>query len=91
MTGEVSLQGSVNAIGGLPEKLMAAERAGVRTVFIPRENEDDLRDVPQEVREKLTILPVSTVGEVLSHLGIRDELAGAEILAHAGMPSGETA
>ena len=71
MTGEVSLQGGVNAIGGLPEKLMAAERAGVSTVFIPRENEDDLRDVPQEVRDKLRIIPVSRVGEVLGQLGIR--------------------
>ena len=91
MTGEVSLQGSVNAIGGLPEKLMAAERAGVKTVFIPKENEDDLRDVPQEVREKLTILPIARIEEALSHLGIRDELAAGGIVAHADRPAAETA
>ena len=63
MTGEVSLEGLVNPIGGLPEKLMAAERAGVKTVLIPKANEDDLRDVPDEVKEKLQILPIKTVEE----------------------------
>ena len=71
MTGEVSLQGEVKPIGGLPEKLMAAQRAGVKTVFIPAENEEDLRDVAQEVREQLEIIPVRQVQEVLEHLGIR--------------------
>ena len=70
MTGEISLQGRVEAIGGLPEKLMAAERAGVKTVFIPADNQDDLRDVPAEVTEKLTIQPVSTVEDVLRALRI---------------------
>ena len=70
MTGEVSLRGGVNAIGGLPEKLMAAERAGVSTVFIPKENMEDLRDVPQETRDRLEIVPVADVREVLQHLGL---------------------
>lgn len=70
MTGEVSLEGKVKAIGGLPEKLMAAQRAGVKTAFIPKENEDDLRDVADEVKEQLTIIPVETVEEVLRHLKI---------------------
>ena len=70
MTGEVSLQGDVNPIGGLPEKLMAAQRSGVRTVFIPKENVDDLRDVAEEVRKDLKIIPVGTVEEVLSALGM---------------------
>ncbi len=65
MTGEVSLTGRVMPIGGLPEKLMAAERAGVKTVFIPKENEEDLEEVAKEVREKLTILPVEKVTDVL--------------------------
>ena len=65
MTGEVSLTGRVMPIGGLPEKLMAAERAGVKTVFIPKENEEDLEAVAKEVREKLTILPVEKVTDVL--------------------------
>ena len=70
MTGEVSLQGDVNPIGGLPEKLMAAQRAGVKRVFIPRDNVDDLKDVAAEVRQALEITPVSTVEEVLLALGI---------------------
>ena len=70
MTGEVSLQGGVNPIGGLPEKLLAAQRAGVKTVFIPADNVDDLRDVPEEVKETLEIKPVSEVREVLEALGI---------------------
>lgn len=70
MTGEVSLQGDVNPIGGLPEKLMAAQRSGVTRVFIPKENVDDLQDVAEEVRECLEIIPVESVAEVLSALGI---------------------
>ncbi|MCR5088087.1 MAG: endopeptidase La [Oscillospiraceae bacterium] len=65
MTGEVSLRGSVTAIGGLPEKLLAAHRAGVSRVFIPKENVDDLRDVPEEVKQAIEITPVSDVTEVL--------------------------
>ncbi len=70
MTGEVTLQGTVGAIGGLPEKLMAAERAGVTKVFIPQDNMEDLRDVAQEVREKLTIIPVTHVEQILRQLSI---------------------
>ncbi|MBR7039812.1 MAG: endopeptidase La, partial [Oscillospiraceae bacterium] len=70
MTGEVSLQGEVKAIGGLPEKLMAAQRAGVKKVFIPAENVDDLRDVAAEVKETLEIIPVREIEELLAHLGI---------------------
>ena len=68
MTGEVSLQGDVNPIGGLPEKLMAAQRAGVTRVFIPKDNMDDLKDVAEEVKRALTITPVSAVQEVLREL-----------------------
>ena len=70
MTGEVSLQGDVNPIGGLPEKLMAAQRAGVKRVFIPKDNTDDLRDVAAEVLDALEITPVTTVREVLDALQI---------------------
>ncbi len=65
MTGEVSLQGRVMPIGGLPEKLMAAMRAGVQTVYIPQENADDLEDVAEEVKQALQILPVDKVSDVL--------------------------
>ena len=72
MTGEVSLQGEVKPIGGLPEKLMAAQRAGATRVFIPKDNEDDLRDVASEVKDQLTIIPVSRVEDVLKTLEILD-------------------
>ena len=70
MTGEVSLQGGVNPPGGLPEILLAAQRAGVKKVFIPADNVDDLRDVPEEVKENLEIVPVEEASEVLRSLGI---------------------
>lgn len=70
MTGEVSLRGGVMPIGGLPEKLMAAQRAGIRTVFIPYENREDLEDVADEVKEDLTIIPVKRVEEVLQKTGL---------------------
>lgn len=72
MTGEVSLQGGVNPIGGLPEKLLAAQRAGVKKVFIPADNVDDLREVPEEVRLNLEIVPVEQASEVLKALGIME-------------------
>ena len=70
MTGEVSLRGAVTAIGGLPEKLLAAHRAGVRRVFIPADNMEDLRDVPEEVIHAIEITPVSEVTELLEIAGI---------------------
>ena len=65
MTGEVSLRGNVMPIGGLPEKLMAAARAGIKKVFIPEENEDDLKEVAKEVLDELEIIPVKRVEDVL--------------------------
>lgn len=65
MTGEVSLRGNVMPIGGLPEKLMAAVRAGIKKVFIPKDNEEDLEDVAEEVKSQLTIVPVHTIEDVL--------------------------
>ena len=67
MTGEISLRGRVLAIGGLKEKLLAALRAGTKTVLIPEENEKDLADIPDNVKSALKIIPVTTVDEVLSH------------------------
>ena len=65
MTGEVSLRGGVMPIGGLPEKLMAAQRAGIKKVLIPAENERDLEEVAEEVKEKLEIVPVETMEQVI--------------------------
>ena len=66
MTGEVTLRGRVLPIGGLKEKLLAAYRAGIDTVLIPKENLKDLEEVPKAVLEKLKIVPVEDVSEVLS-------------------------
>ncbi|MEL7166340.1 MAG: endopeptidase La [Pseudomonadota bacterium] len=65
MTGEVSLRGNAMPIGGLKEKLLAALRGGIKTVLIPQENEKDLADIPDNVKEGLDIIPVSHVTEVL--------------------------
>ena len=70
MTGEVALRGAVTPIGGLPEKLMAAQRAGITKVFIPKENLYDLKDVAQEVRDKIEIVPVAHVCELLEAVGV---------------------
>lgn len=73
MTGEVSLRGVVMPIGGLPEKLMAAQRAGVKRVLIPEENTDDLRDVAEEVKQELEMIPVHQVRDVLKLVGILED------------------
>lgn len=65
MTGEVTLRGRVLAIGGLKEKLLAALRGGIKTVLIPQENEKDLADIPDVIKDNLEIVPVSLVDEVL--------------------------
>ena len=66
MTGEIALRGAVMPIGGLPEKLMAAQRAGIKKVFIPEANVHDLKEVAQEVKDQLEIIPVSTIDAVLA-------------------------
>jgi ATP-dependent Lon protease len=71
MTGEVTLRGNVLAIGGLKEKLLAALRGGIDTVLIPQENAKDLPEIPDNVKEGLTIIPVSNVREVLKHALVR--------------------
>ena len=65
MTGEITLRGNVLAIGGLKEKLLAALRGGIKTVLIPKENEKDLAEIPDNVKEGLEIIPVGHVREVL--------------------------
>lgn len=64
MTGEITLRGNVLPIGGLKEKLISARRSGVTKVFIPKENERDLMDVPEEILKELTIIPVTTYNEI---------------------------
>ena len=71
MTGEVTLRGNVLPIGGLKEKLLAALRGGIKTVLIPKENEKDLKEIPDNVKEGLKIIPVEHVLEVLEHALVR--------------------
>jgi ATP-dependent Lon protease len=65
MTGEITLRGEVLPIGGLKEKLLAAHRGGIKTVLIPSENEKDLVDMPENIKEKLVIKPVKWIDEIL--------------------------
>ena len=66
MTGEITLRGEVLPIGGLKEKLLAARRGGIETVIIPKENERDLKEVPDNIKEDLNIQPVKWIDEVLA-------------------------
>jgi len=72
MTGEITLRGEVLPIGGLKQKALAAFRAGIKTVIIPRKNERDLREIPKEISSKVSFVPIDTVEELLEHaLGIK--------------------
>ena len=71
MTGEITLRGRVLPIGGLKEKLLAALRGGLKTVLIPKDNEKDLAEIPDNVKRGLTIVPVNTVDDVLSNALVR--------------------
>ena len=66
MTGEITLRGRVLPIGGLKEKLLAALRAGITTVFIPKDNEKDLAEIPDNVKKNLKIIAVSDVDQVIA-------------------------
>jgi ATP-dependent Lon protease len=96
MTGEVTLRGNALAIGGLKEKLLAALRGGIKTVLIPRENEKDLREIPDNVKEGLDIIPVDHVRDVLKMALVRapepvewDEAAEEAAAAEAALKSGD--
>ena len=67
MTGEITLRGEILPIGGLKEKLLAAHRGGIGTVLIPEENEKDLAEIPKNIKDKLTIVPVKWIDQVLQH------------------------
>ena len=67
MTGEITLRGEVLPIGGLKEKLLAAHRGGIEKVLIPQENEKDLAEIPKNIKDKLTIVPVKWIDEVFEH------------------------
>ena len=87
MTGEITLRGRVLPIGGLKEKLLAALRGGIKTVLIPEENVKDLAEIPDEVKNKIEIIPVARLDDVLKVALVRapepitwDEAAEAEAL-----------
>jgi ATP-dependent Lon protease len=99
MTGEVSLRGNAMAIGGLKEKLLAALRGGIKTVFIPEENAKDLPEIPDNVKSGLEIVPVSHVRQVLERALVRqpepidwdeaaEEAAAAARAADRGLGAG---
>ncbi len=96
MTGEITLRGRVLPIGGLKEKLLAAHRGGLRTVLIPRDNERELSEIPDNVKRGLTIIPVTTADEVLKNALVSeltpiewDEKAEMEVVALASAQGDE--
>jgi ATP-dependent Lon protease len=90
MTGEVTLRGRVLPIGGLKEKTLAARRAGIRTIIIPKQNEKDLEDIPKNVRKDMKFIFVETMDEVISsalrkslqHRAVRVKLPGRSRATH---------
>ena len=87
MTGEVSLRGKVLAVGGLRDKALAAHRAGFRAMLYPAANENDLEDVPRDVRERLELVPVATMDDVFAvalHRVIVPRKVGDEYVIEVG-------
>jgi len=80
MTGEITLRGEVLAIGGLKEKLLAAHRGGIKTVIIPKDNERDLEEIPENVKAALSIHPVQWVDDVL-RIALQDNPEGIELVS----------
>jgi ATP-dependent Lon protease len=91
MTGEVTLRGKVLDIGGVKEKVLAAYRAGLRQVIMPKGNEKDLRDVPQEVRDNMTFTFVATMDEVLRLALLPEPVKRADQLSEPGATQVESA
>ena len=87
MTGEITLRGRVLPIGGLKEKVLGAHRAGIKHIILPFENDADLEDVPDEVRQQLTFHPVATLPEVLQ-IAMADELASDTATVEEEVPAG---
>ena len=87
MTGEITLRGKVLPVGGVKEKVLAARRAGIHTVALPRRNEHDLDDIPPELRNEMTIIFVDTVDDVLNQV-LRPNGDGSRVEVDSG-PVGE--
>jgi len=95
MTGEITISGRVLPIGGLKEKILGAVRAGITDIVIPRDNEADLEDLPEEVRAEIEVSPVESLAEALAVtlrdtslsdgrllFGVKRAVAGGEDLSH---------
>jgi ATP-dependent Lon protease len=80
MTGEITLRGKVLPVGGIKEKMLGAHRAGIRTVLIPERNTADLEDLPQELRDEMTFIPVSEIGQAFE-LALAEQAVPSEIAA----------
>jgi ATP-dependent Lon protease len=80
MTGEITLRGQILKIGGLKEKLLAAKRGGIKNVIIPKENEADLQEIPNQILKSLNIIPVEWVDEVISHALVNEPTPLSKIL-----------
>ena len=74
MTGEITLRGQILKIGGLKEKLLAAKRGGIKNVIIPKENESDLQEIPNQILKSLNIVPVEWIDEVISHALVNEPI-----------------
>jgi ATP-dependent Lon protease len=83
MTGEITLTGQVLPIGGVREKVLAAQRAGITTVILPKENEGDLDDLPREVRKAMRFVPADSIDEVIDAA-----FAGAKVLEFSSAAQG---
>ncbi|HEX9015106.1 MAG TPA: endopeptidase La, partial [Chloroflexota bacterium] len=90
MTGEITLRGKVLPIGGLKEKALAAHRAGIKTVILPKRNEDDLEDLPEQLRKEMEFVPVENVDEVLSR-ALAPAPEGSPNGTHAEVPPSDEA
>jgi ATP-dependent Lon protease len=99
MTGEITLRGKVLPIGGLKEKMLAAHRAGIRTIIVPKDNQKDLADIPEDIRAEFTIHCVESMDEVLKValtaplVPLPDDEQSGEFqpaIGNAGSPGGES-
>ena len=78
MTGEITLRGQILKIGGLKEKLLAAKRGGIKNVIIPKENEADLQEIPDQITKSLNIIPVEWIDEVISSALVKEPVPSAK-------------
>jgi ATP-dependent Lon protease len=84
MTGEINLRGKISKIGGLKQKLLAALRGGITTVLIPKENENDLEEIPENVKTGLRIIPINHADDIVKHAFSEDITQKASYISTKG-------